>query len=530
MSLWQLAKRSLCFYWRTNLAVLMAVAVATGTLTGALAVGDSVRYTLRRTQDARLGRTEFAVVPQDRYFRAALADDLTKELGGLVAPALQVSGLIANDDGSRRINRVDVLGVDDRFYAMGMGKNPLDANEPDAVVVCESVARRLGVSAGDEVVLRIEKPGLMPRDVPLASDTDRTVAFRLRVRAIAGDSAFGRFDLKANQAAPLNVFVSMAWLGEQIEQRERANILLATDVDETAANDQLHAAMQSCWTLADADLELRRLESIDKLELRSRRIFIENDTGAEALKAGTNTVGILAYFVNEIRLGEKATPYSMVAAVDSGPGVGSLIPAGMRSDEIVINQWLADDLGATVGDSIEMTYYLVGPMRQLYERTNAFEVVRIVPMEGAAADPNLMPDFPGLTNVENCRDWEAGIPIDFDRIRPKDEAYWDAYRGTPKAFITLAAGQSRWANRYGNLTAVRYPWRDGLDEQIAADLTTKVDPATVGLFFQPVRQRGLRARRGDRFRAALPWSEHVSDCLGSHSDGIALRIWSREPS
>ena len=31
-----------------------------------------------------------------------------------------------------------------------------------------------------------------------------------------------------------------------------------------------------------------------------------------------------------------------------------------------------------------------------------------------------MPDFPGLHDSENCRDWQAGIPIDFKKIRAKD--------------------------------------------------------------------------------------------------------------
>ena len=495
MSLWRLVARSLCFYWRTNAAVLMAVVVASGALTGALAVGDSVRYTLRRTQEARLGRTEFAIVPQGRYFRAALADDLTEKLDSPVAPVLQVLGLVTNDDGSRRLNRVEVLGVDGRFYAIGAAENPLDDVGGETIVVSESVAERLGVSVGDEVVLRIEKPGLMPRDVPLASDADRTAAFRLRVARIAGDALFGRFDLRANQVAPLNIFVPLAWLGEQIEQPGRANTLLAADLGESFAAEHLNDTVQSCWKLADADIALRKLEGSNTLELRSRRIFIENDISSEALKAESEAVGILTYFVNSIRRGERSTPYSMVAAVGPGPGVGALVPSGMGSDEIVINQWLADDLDAAVGDSVELSYYLVGPMRQLYERTISLRVAAIVPLEGAALDPHLMPDFPGLADVDNCRDWEAGIPIDLDKIRPKDEAYWDDYRGTPKAFITLDAGRSEWSNRYGNLTSVRYPWRAGLEERIEADLTTQVDPATAGLFFQPVRQRGLRAQR-----------------------------------
>ena len=45
-----------------------------------------------------------------------------------------------------------------------------------------------------------------------------------------------------------------------------------------------------------------------------------------------------------------------------------------------------------------------------------------------------MPAFPGLADVDNCRDWKPGIPVDLDKIRPKDEQYWNEHRGTPKAF------------------------------------------------------------------------------------------------
>ena len=115
----------------------------------------------------------------------------------------------------------------DKFYAAGPGQNPFEGAANDGVVVSESVAKELRVAPGDEVVLRVEKSGVMPRDVPLVSDEDRTIAARLKVRAVAGDSAFGRFDLQANQAAPLNVFVPLTWLGEQVGQQDRANMLLA---------------------------------------------------------------------------------------------------------------------------------------------------------------------------------------------------------------------------------------------------------------------------------------------------------------
>jgi putative ABC transport system permease protein len=495
MSLWRLIARSVRFYWRTNLAVLLAVAVSTGVLTGALAVGDSVQYTLAKTLAARLGKVEFAVLPQGRFFRAELAGALEEQLGGTIAPVLQLAGIVTNEDGSQRVNRVQVLGVDDKFYAVGPGRDPFPPNGGAGVVLSASVARRLSVAPGGEVVLRIERPGLMPRDVPLVSEENRTTAFRLKVRAVADDSTFGRFDLQANQAAPLNVFVPLSWLGEQAGQPGRVNMLLAADLRQGLTADGIGKVIEGLWRPADAGLEIRRLDQQNLLELRSRRIFIDEPIGADAMTADENATGVLTYFVNEIRLGDRATPYSTVAAVGGTSEFADLLPAHMRNDEIVINQWLADDLGAQVGDSLDITYYLLGSKRKLYEERSRFRVVRIVPLAGPARDAGLMPEFPGLADVENCRDWKPGVPIHLDQIRPKDERYWNEYRGTPKAFLTLAAGQAQWRNQYGSLTAVRYRWRDGLAEQLEQHLMSKLDPATVGLFFQPVRARGARAGR-----------------------------------
>ncbi len=44
-----------------------------------------------------------------------------------------------------------------------------------------------------------------------------------------------------------------------------------------------------------------------------------------------------------------------------------------------------------------------------------------------------MPDFPGLADKKNCRDWKPGFEFDSTKMRDKDQAYWEKYRGTPKA-------------------------------------------------------------------------------------------------
>ncbi len=498
MRLLGLVKRSLGFYWRTNLGVLLAVMTSTAILTGALAVGDSVRHSLRMMVTARLGTTQLALAAQNRFFRARLANELAAELNTTVAPVLQLRGLIVNSDDTKRANRIDVLGVDDRFFSIGAGRNPFGDDWSEGIVLNEPLAARLAVAAGDEVVLRIEQPALMSRDIPITPDSDLSIAFRLVVKAAAGPSEFGRFSLQANQIPSLNAYVPMQWLQEKLDRTAQANILLvAGDTNDSRTVERANVAIRKCWQLADAGLELRQLDQQGTLEIRSRRIFIDESLSEAAMNAADGAIGILTYFVNELRLGDRTTPYSMVTAMGQSEGSNSVIPMDMQDDEILINQWLADDLRVKKGDSVKLTYFVIGPMRKLVEQTRRFRVRQILPMEGLAIDPELMPDFPGLVDVQNCRDWDTGVPIELDKIRKRDEDYWDKYRGTPKAFVTLDAGQTMWANRYGNLTAVRYPLTvtpsKGSRDSIAARLLKAVDPASVGLYFQPVRARGIKA-------------------------------------
>jgi putative ABC transport system permease protein len=511
VSFYRIILRSLGFYWRTNLGVLLAAMVCTGILTGALAVGDSVRHSLATAVQERLGTTELALTTGNRFFREELADELSTQLNnhglrGLsqmgtdstsvksvksvvkVTPALQVRGLMADSNDAKRVNIVQVLGVDQAFqlsiFNCQFSISPADWN--DGVIVNESLAVRLGVRPGDEVLLRIEKPGTMSRDVPIAPDSDLTVASRLVIKAVAGRSEFGNFSLQANQVAPLNVFVPIRWLQDKLDHASQANMLLvAANPEDSVTLEKADAAIRKCWKLADTGLELRRLDVQQCLQLRSRRIFIDEPVADAAMKAADGAVGVLTYFVNELRCGGRTTPYSMVTAMSPGPG--SPIPMSMSDDEILINQWLADDLEVKVEDSVELVYFVIGSGRKLQEQNSAFHVRGVLPMR---PDPELMAEFPGLAKVDNCRDWDRGIPIDLSKIRKRDEDYWERYRGTPKAFITLAAGQKLWANRFGSLTAVRYPLTA---QAIAEKLLGSVDPASVGLFFQPVRQRGTEA-------------------------------------
>ena len=109
-----------------------------------------------------------------------------------------------------------------------------------------------------------------------------------------------------------------------------------------------------------------------------------------------------------------------------------------------------------VGDSLQLSYFKVGPLRELTDTSTTFVVHSIVPMEGRFGDGSLMPDLPGLSDAGNCRDWDTGVPISLESIRDKDEDYWDDYGGIPKAFISVEQGEELWKNRFGTYTSFRY--------------------------------------------------------------------------
>jgi len=491
MKLITLIGRSLRFYRRTHLGVVGAAAVASAVLTGALLVGDSVTGTLHNVARSRLGKVSLAMPTGDRFFRAALAKELSGDLKATAAPLLQFSGLAARgDDATRRAGNVNVLAADDSFWKLAPGDPPSGdppGIAPGQVALNAPLANHLGVKPGEQILLRVNKPSALPRDAPLSKVADASAALRLEVSTIVPEEAFGRFSLRADQAAPFNAFVPLAWLQGQLDLPGKANLLL---VGKAGGAKDANAAVARHWQLADASLELRSLPQLKAIELRSSRIFIGPAVARAAKQAHSSGRGILTYFVNELRVGDRATPYSMVTAqhLHGGPETERL-----AGDEIWISRWLADDLGASVGNRLEMTYHVLGPMRRLVENTAQFKIAAILDTTDRRLDRELMPNFPGLADAGQCRDWDPGIDIDLKKIRDKDEAYWKEHRGRPKAMVDLHVGQRLWGNRFGCLTAIRWDSRDHTVKDLEARLMESLSPAGAGLSFRDVAARARAA-------------------------------------
>lgn len=484
-----------CF-WRSHLGTMLGAAVGAAVLVGALAVGDSVNHTLARQAHQRIGRVSLALNAGDRFFVADLAERLAARVPGAeVAPILQLQAIASTFDQSHRALGVPVLGIDERFFDLALRPSEIRPPDQGEVILNEQLARQLDVGVGDGIVFRIRKPTALPAESALSNANDLTTALRVTVAAIASDDAFGRFSLHANQIPPFNAFFAMDWLQTVLNRPGRANLLLVGGSEQPFPLDvaAADAALVREWTIADAEVMIHDLPQSQQFELRSDRIFIEDSIATAAARSDGPLTGVLTYFVTELRVGTNTTPYSMVAAMGAlGPNrADAPPPAHLADDEIIINQWLADDLSARIGDDLTLRYFVLDDDQKLVEESASFRIAAITPLAGWADDPSLMPEFPGIAEAERSRDWRAGIPIDTGRIRDKDEVYWKKHRGTPKAFVSLKAGQRMWANRFGSLTAIRGPLQH--KESLSEILASALEPRSFAMYFNDVREHARRS-------------------------------------
>jgi putative ABC transport system permease protein len=475
--------KSFIHYLRYNLTVTAGVAVSTAVLTGALIVGDSVRHSLEKAAFYRLGKTSCALIAGDRYFTAGLADKLQNDLNIPCIPVLITEGIAVREGGGARINNVQVVGVDDRFNLLLNDPFNYGDSGDGEVYISENLAAKLNLNEEDEFLLRIRKTSLVPLSAPFISDEETSVSLRVNIRNIAGAGELGHFNLRNSQTAPFNVFIDLDFLNRSMGTEGKSNTILFASAGSLQEKEIVKSVRKN-WIPEDAGLKIRYISRTNELEVFSERVFIESAIIDAFKKDIADKRFILTYFVNTLRKSNKETPYSFVSTLDG---------ERLKEDEILVNGWLADDLSLQAGDSVELKYFVVGPLRQLDEKSALFRVRGIAPYTGEYQDPTLMPFIPGLSDAGSCRDWKAGIPIDLSRIRDKDEEYWNKWKGTPKAFINIGTALNLWQNRFGDYTSIRFAAGETDEVKINDDFRNYLEPANLGFNVRNVKEEALYA-------------------------------------
>lgn len=549
MTFYRLLWQTVRFHWRTSIAVLFGVIVATAVICGAMIVGDSVRESMRLMALARLGRID-QVLESPRFFREELAEDLGNrpefqqdysEIAPVISLVSSVQHAQQSETGAPsvvRAGKVNLFGVDERFWKLtehGEFEVPVESE----IVLSDRLARQLHVQAGDDVAIWLEIPSSLPRESLLGKRDANVTQLAVKVKSVLPEAlGLGRLGLRPNQQLPLNAFLPLKTLQEALgvaKSRPTAqdrsglparvnSLYVASRTDGGRSPDaakELTRRLASVLQMADLDLRLVDHPQQEYFALESTRMILDDYVSESALNLAKGIGGddfpsslTYIYLANELSTSHSNktfSMYSVIAGMDfqAEPPFGPYQFIGpapknnpLADDEIVINSWLAKDLQAKLGDTIRVKYHVIGSRGELPEEVKEFKLAGILKFEGTlAADRGVTPEVKGITNVKTLDKWDAPFKMDYARITDRDHAYWNQYKATPKAFVSLATAQKLWQSRYGKLTSIRFarpsgkPWKD-IEDLASKMLINHVNLERLGMAFAPVKAIGLQAAAG----------------------------------
>ena len=336
-------------------------------------------------------------------------------LAGNAGGCLVVDGFIT--DGGRMLP-VMVWGVDDDI-------------KPGCALINEPLDDML--QSKSTIVLHLPRGNMVPSGSLFVTQT-YTTQMRLDVTAVKTTSEGGNMMLRNEQVRPLNVFVNRSELGETMDLKGRINLILSASHISRDSINAIWRPEMSGIHVSDVNDSLLAVTT-DRVFLPRR--FVETPTDT-----------YLAYFVNSIISAHDTIPYSFVTAAtrwnDGTPLTGH---------DMILSDYAAKRLKAAVGDTIGTEYFVAHGLKSLDVGSRYFVVRSIVPLAEFQDESLLHANFPGLSHVARCTDWDSDLPIQMNRIMPADEKYWEDYRQTPKAVVAYDAVRDEWSNAYGVATA-----------------------------------------------------------------------------
>lgn len=485
LNLFGIVIRSITHNLKGSFYQVIIILLLAGVVTGSLMTGRSVRDSLKQTSFEKLGNTGTILSSGIRYFDPSVTERMSAETGVKAAGVLEMDGYCQSFATQKLAPQVKIYAIDDNFFTFH-DNNSVEITQGEAAVN-ERLASYLGITEGDELIIRFNSITDIPADAPFSPEKGSNPSIVLRTGKILDASNTGNFSLGISQLVPMNIFINRSDLVNSSGAVPDINRLLF-DYRSEMSPETAMTAFRRIIKPEDARLSLREIPATGGYEIIAGRVFIDQPQVEEIRSRISSASPSITYLANSISKGDRSTPYSFIAALDRS--LYHEIPED--GSTIVINEWLADDIGAVPGDTVTVTWYSPDPMNRLTEERMDFIVGKVAGMEGIWSDSLLMPEFPGIAGSESCTDWDAGVEIDMGRIRDKDEEYWNIHGGTPKAFINYEKGKELWAGNFGPATSIRFG--GGISEnEIREKLSGSPDPELSGFSASDLRQESAVA-------------------------------------
>ncbi|MEI8212591.1 MAG: ABC transporter permease [Planctomycetota bacterium] len=463
---------------------------------------------------------------------------------------------------TRRATEMSLYGVDASFWSLG-SVEPRVQPRGEQIVLNESLAEQLGVGIGDKVTLKVSRLPLVPADSALGKRDSEIVALsRWEVVDIIPDKSLGRFSLRSDQRPVMNAYASKESLQSVLDIGNNINSVaarwmgagVAPHLSQPIGSGTTPLLSQLSLSLPDLGLTLQHVqrdfpnssigeESPDSApstifaydQVISDQMMIQDRLADKLLEAVSSAKPrrVLSYLANntEVLLGSgesprdtgRAVPYSTISGVSWDVLSEMLMHAGVQVPPpgpepwVVIHSWMAEQLNARVGDTLKIDYFLPETVEGTeVEKDFVVRVHAIAPLTAPSVpyrrkneakfataptpfnDPDWTPEVPGITDQESISNWETPFPLD-RKIERVDDEYWNAYRLTPKLFISEELAKEHFGSRFGAQTSLRI---DGLSADARQSMEPKIlqvakeNMEALGWRELPLREQQLRAAAG----------------------------------
>jgi len=422
MKFHNLTFKNILFFSRYYQLIALATMITVAVITGSLVIGDSVRTTLVKRVIERLSDTETVIFSRNAFLdEKIMASPVFKEGSRGV---LLTNGFVSQ---SGKLIPVFVWGINDRPISKGAAR------------INTALHNEIGGKPLDVIVLRLPATGLVPSGSLFVTE-NYTTSMRLTYDGLMTVENGGHMSLKNEHAIPLNIFVNRDELAEALKTEHKLNLILS--------NKKITAdAFSSAWDYTSSGLSVHVFDGFT--EISADRIFLQEEVVATICKNNRDPNRLFSYLANAIEHENVSIPYSFITAMERYQG------ETLQKDDVILSDYSANRLQAKTGDRILITWFTSKDFKTLQTDSAFFRVRKIVPIAEFTADKTISAEFPGLTDVESCTDWDSDLPINMALITPEDERYWEVYRNVPKAIIAYSAIADRWSNVYGSATAVR---------------------------------------------------------------------------
>ena len=348
MNIKRLIAKSISLYKPFYSLIAIAVTVAIAVITGSLVLGDSVRGTLIKRVDERLGKTETVIFSRYSYLNDSIVKFVDAEKQ--CTAALLLNGFVSAQG---KLVPVTVWGRDDLGIKRGQAKINLE------------LYNEIKTSQTENIVLRLPSAGMIPLGSMFVTDT-YTTSLRLNLDSVISVEQGGNINLKNEQTIPFNIFVNREELAETMSVEGKINIILS---DKIVSKDNFAAA----WNYACSGLNIETKNEIT--EITSDRIFIQNKIVETLCEHDSASNRIYAYLANSIRKNVDAIPYSFITAADYYDG------EILKPDEIILSDYAAKRLNVKLGDSISVSYFVSKQLKTLTVDSVFLRVGKIVPID-----------------------------------------------------------------------------------------------------------------------------------------------------